>query len=194
MSSNHEEHGCCSGTGGSGTAQTLDEMAFERGVWTAAIDGDSSRLRRILGSARDRKEEANARDSSGLTALHYAARSGSLECAQILLESGCQVNAMSNSGATPLHRAAYMGHTDIIQLLIGHGCDLAAVDDDGKTPLHKCTEKGHQECASLILKATPSPDSLKTARDRRGRTPLDCCDPSNKSYSQWRDLLSLPED
>ena len=29
--------------GGSGTAQTLDEMAFERGVWTAAIDGDSSR-------------------------------------------------------------------------------------------------------------------------------------------------------
>ena len=65
------------------------------------------------------QEKCLFNSSSGLTALHYAARSGNIECAQILLESGCQVNAMSNSGATPLHRAAYMGHTDIIQLLIG---------------------------------------------------------------------------
>ena len=53
--------GCCSGGSDSGgTRQTLDEMAFERGIWTAAINNDVPRIKHILTSRG--REEVNARD------------------------------------------------------------------------------------------------------------------------------------
>ena len=58
--SHHKDHGCCSSVGGSGTQQTLDELAFERGIWTAAIDNDVAKINRIL-TAQGR-DHVNAKD------------------------------------------------------------------------------------------------------------------------------------
>uniref|UniRef100_A0A1A8SJI7 Ankyrin repeat domain 39 n=2 Tax=Nothobranchius TaxID=28779 RepID=A0A1A8SJI7_9TELE len=45
--------------------QTLEEMDFERGIWSAAMDGDLDRLRSLVQKGID----PNLRDSAGYTAL-----------------------------------------------------------------------------------------------------------------------------
>ena len=45
--------------------QTLDEMDFERGLWSAAVDGDVERVRRFL----DKDEDPNDVDKSGFAPL-----------------------------------------------------------------------------------------------------------------------------
>ena len=72
MTQSHHE--CCSrGAQSSGsTLQTLDEVEFERGIWAAARDGEGARVMELLG----RGTHPSAQDTSGYTALHYAARAG----------------------------------------------------------------------------------------------------------------------
>ena len=45
--------------------QSLTEMDFERGVWSAAADGELDRVRKFL----DKGGDCNIGDSSGYTAL-----------------------------------------------------------------------------------------------------------------------------
>lgn len=55
--------------------------------------------------------QSNNVDSTGYTALHYAARSGHLKACERLLNAGADVNACTRSGGvTPLIRAALMGN------------------------------------------------------------------------------------
>lgn len=90
----------CSVPSGS-VAQTLDEMDFERGIWSAALYNDAERVRQLLTYGRD----VDAEDSSGYTALHYAARAGHFDICRMLLNAGANVNATTRAGqATPLHR------------------------------------------------------------------------------------------
>jgi len=42
---------------------------------------------------------------NGLTALHWAAAYGALDCCQALVELGCDVGAMDVEGKTPRERA-----------------------------------------------------------------------------------------
>ena len=45
--------------------QTLDEMDFERGLWSAAVDGDKERVQKFL----DKGEDPNTMDKSGFAPL-----------------------------------------------------------------------------------------------------------------------------
>ena len=45
--------------------QTLDEMEFERGLWSAALSGETGRIDQLLRDGRN----PNAVDSSGYTPL-----------------------------------------------------------------------------------------------------------------------------
>jgi len=45
--------------------QTFEEMDFERGIWPAALNGDTERVRKILSGG----ENADVPDSSSFTAL-----------------------------------------------------------------------------------------------------------------------------
>lgn len=47
-----------------------------------------------------------ARTVDGWTPLHSACRWNHVECAEILIDGGCDVNSTTNSGQTPLHVAA----------------------------------------------------------------------------------------
>jgi len=49
----------------SSVSQTLEEMDFERGIWSAAVNGDTSRVNKILSGGGD----PNVPDSSSFTAL-----------------------------------------------------------------------------------------------------------------------------
>ncbi|XP_021085969.1 ankyrin repeat domain-containing protein 39 isoform X1 [Mesocricetus auratus] len=174
---------CCSHPGAvPGVQQTLEEMDFERGekgIWSAALNGDLGRVKHFIQKATDPSQP----DSAGYTALHYASRNGHYAVCQFLLESGAKCDAQTHGGATALHRASYCGHTEIARLLLSHGCDPRLVDDDGMTSLHKAAEKGHEDICSLLLQHSPA---LKAVRDRKARLACDLL-PCN---SGLRDLLA----
>ncbi|XP_030644425.1 ankyrin repeat domain-containing protein 39 [Chanos chanos] len=142
--------------------QTLDEMEFERGIWSAAMDGDAERVRTFLRKGTD----PNMRDQAGYTALHYASRGGHRSVCELLLSQGARASPQTRGGATPLHRAAYRGHAQVVQVLLEHGADLLMTDDDGSTALHKAAEQGHVEVCELLVKRCPD---LRNQRDKRSR-------------------------
>jgi len=126
----------------------LEELDFERGVWSAALNGDLDKLRKYL----DGHGDPNALDSAGYTPLHYAARHNQLSAVRLLLDCGACANVRTRSGlATPLHKAAHSGHCDVIQLLLSRGqADLTLQDCDGKTALEKAKENNKTEAVQLL--------------------------------------------
>ncbi|KAM6177836.1 ankyrin repeat domain-containing protein 39 [Rhynchocyon petersi] len=159
--------------------QTLEEMDFEKGIWSAALNGDLGRVKYLIQKATDPSQP----DTAGYTALHYASRNGHYAVCQFLLESGAKCDAQTHGGATALHRASYCGHTEIARLLLSHGSDPWVADDDGMTSLHKAAEKGHMDICSLLLEHSPD---LKAVRDQKERLACDLL-PCN---SDLRDLLA----
>ncbi len=129
--SNMCEAHCCKIQRSSTLAQNLDEMEFERGIWSAgkshfssfhtfktiesgshagllpASDGDLPKVRKFLAQGVN----PDIRDAAGYTALHYAALKGHIEICDILLQHGADINATTRAGmATALHRAATSGN------------------------------------------------------------------------------------
>ncbi|XP_022611668.1 ankyrin repeat domain-containing protein 39 isoform X2 [Seriola dumerili] len=128
MASDKQHCSCCSHQVSSPSVyQTLSEMDFERGIWSAAVDGNLERVKSLVQKGTD----PNLRDSSGYTAL-------------------------TPGGATPLHRSAYCGHLDVVRLLVHHRADPILCDDDGASPLHKAAERGHEEVCQLLLEQCPA--------------------------------------
>lgn len=105
---------CSHSTGGSLT-QTLDEMEFERGLWSAALENDYQRTKNLL----EKGHNPSKCDTSGFTPLHYAVRGASYELVECLLKAGANVNAQTKAGkATALHRACSKARPDIVKLLL----------------------------------------------------------------------------
>ena len=77
-----------------------------RPVADAAMRGDA-RVRTLLKQGAD----VNAAQGDGMTALHWAARNGDAELAQMLLYAGANVKATTRLGGyTPLLMASRAGH------------------------------------------------------------------------------------
>ncbi len=73
----------------------------------------------------------------GLTALHFAARQGSVAAARALVEGGVNVNAVSpGDKASPLLVAVINGHFDLAAYLIDKGADPNLASDAGVAPLY----------------------------------------------------------
>ncbi|XP_026883051.2 ankyrin repeat domain-containing protein 39 [Electrophorus electricus] len=166
----HGVHRSCGGRcfSAPGARQTLAEMDFGRGLWSAALDGDLERIGLVLKKGTD----PDIRDQTGYTALHYASRAGHLPVCELLLAHGACTNSRTHGGATPLHRAAYCGRLAVARLLLDHGADPSLADDDGSTPLHKAAEQSHLEVCELIVSSCPA---LRAQKDKRLRLPVDLC-------------------
>ncbi|KIY65010.1 ankyrin [Cylindrobasidium torrendii FP15055 ss-10] len=78
---------------------------------------------------------ANARDVDERTPLHWAASSGSLEIARMLIDNKASTDAADNSGWTPLHIACSAGQDEVVLELVGAGADVNSKNDKGLTPL-----------------------------------------------------------
>lgn len=161
MASNGDQCSCCSHpVSNSSVVQTLSEMDFERGIWSAAMDGDLARVKSLF----QKGTHPNLKDAAGYTALHYASRSGHLAVCKCLLENGACASPQTPGGATPLHRAAYCGHLDVAELLLHHRANPMLCDDDGASPLHKAAEKGHKDVCQLLLQQRPALSSQMNNR------------------------------
>lgn len=97
----------------------------------------------------------DAQNSTGRTALHYAASKGHLNCTRLLLEYGASPRVLDQLGQAPLHRAATLGHAEIAKALLERDGSVAGwADGDKKTPEMLAREEGHAEVLQLFSRHT----------------------------------------
>ncbi len=72
----------------------------------------------------------------GFTALLFAARSGDLESARLLVQAGADPNAATAEDGNSLVIASASGHEDVALFLLQSGAKTDVADDNGVTALH----------------------------------------------------------
>jgi len=119
-------------------------------VADAAMNGDKAAVRALLKSAAD----VNAAQGDGMTALHWAAISGDLELAQMLVFAGANVRATTRLGTyTPLFLASQQGHAPVIDALIKAGSDVKAGTPNGTSPLMVAAAAGKVDAVEALVDA-----------------------------------------
>ncbi|KAF1843158.1 ankyrin, partial [Cucurbitaria berberidis CBS 394.84] len=81
----------------------------------------------------------NVVDSTGRTALSWAAQRGMTEVTNQLLISGADPNICTSNGHSPLQYAASARNPGCIQPLLDYGATIDQTDVEGQTPLHYAT-------------------------------------------------------
>src|SRR4029079_18590478 len=113
--------------------------AAESPVAEAAMNGDKDAVRTLLKQGND----VNAAQGDGMTALHWAARQGDAELAQMLLYAGANVKASTRIGGyTRIALAAQNGSAPVVDLLLKAGADAKAPTSNGTTPLMLAASAG----------------------------------------------------
>ena len=132
--------------------------------------------------------DVNARNETGYTPLHLAARQGTAEVVQLLITAGADVNTRSEDGTTPLHWAAWQGTAEVVQLLIAAGADVNARSETGYTPLLLAAGWGTAETTEALVAAGAD----ITAKTERGRSVWDLAQ-KNEKLEGTEALWSLAE-
>ncbi len=87
----------------------------------------------------------------GYTPLIFAARSGDMAIAKMLVEKGADINAVSESDGSSLLMAASQGHEDMALYFLDKGADPNVMDGNGITPLHYALRDGIKVLHGLII-------------------------------------------
>jgi ankyrin repeat protein len=110
-------------------------------------------------------------DKTGRTMLHWAAVTGNVEFAKLLLLPPSRaivlVSATTHRGKTALQLAAERGHNAMVFLLLQYGADANAKSDGDWTPLLNAAKEGHKDVVDTLLRFS-NPNS----RTSSGRTAL----------------------
>ncbi|KAG7385676.1 hypothetical protein PHYBOEH_008957 [Phytophthora boehmeriae] len=111
----------------------------------------------------------DAINSSGMTALHYAASTGNAAFVSLLVHRGANVNQTDSRGATALHWAVFEGFQYTAMLLVGYKANQKICDSEKQTPLMIASALGDAFLAKqLVVEGAPL-----TAKDKHGRTAMD---------------------
>jgi ankyrin repeat protein len=96
--------------------------------------GDLARVQQILAEAPN---ALNERDDSRFRELpiHYAAQTGNIEIARLLLKAGADIDAGDSDNSTALGIAAMRKHGDMVAFLIENGADVNRRDRKADCPL-----------------------------------------------------------
>lgn len=128
-------------------------------------------------------------DSRVRTALHYAAKCRDPSAARYLCAHGASLNAADATGMTPLHVACenVRSATGIALLELGANTRLTAANK--MTPLLSLASNylAPGKDAPALLDALAQHGADISARDKRGRTPLECAElnPNNAVVMGW---------
>ncbi|RXG70334.1 Ankyrin-1 [Armadillidium vulgare] len=121
-------------------------------IHMAALNNSEECLKYLL-SIPEFKNEINAQDNHGKTALHLALNQNYSEVSDILVTSGIDYAVKDDKGNVPLHVAAGGGIFSICKLLLS-GERVQKVNDRnfmGTTPLHLVAMNGSVDCCKLLL-------------------------------------------
>ncbi|MEO8314901.1 MAG: ankyrin repeat domain-containing protein [Pseudomonadota bacterium] len=94
---------------------------------------------------RGRRPAAREPDGGALTALVFAARSGSIDAARVLLEGGADVNQTTRYGWSPLLAATQNQNYRVAKFLIEQGADVNLANKGGWTPLYLAADNRNIE-------------------------------------------------
>jgi ankyrin repeat protein len=83
--------------------------------------------------------------NGGLTPLHFAAREGQIEAAEMLLAAGAPIDRQAADGKTPLNLSIYNGHYELASLLVDSGADVNLADAEGFPPLFWAVDRRNME-------------------------------------------------
>lgn len=108
--------------------------------------------------------DVNARGGDGSTMLHWAARLGQAEIAELLIEHDANINAIDNEGNTPLHGAVWERQPDMVRLLIEHGADPLLANTEGHSSLYYAAAHRGEEMTRILLEAADLQPDDQTQR------------------------------
>jgi len=132
------------GAGGNAGAGAGSDVAFE-------VDADGNPVLDANGDPvpanpnRGRRPPPREPDGGALTALVYAARTGSIDAARVLLEGGADVNQTTRYGWSPLLAATQNQNYRMAEFLIEHGANVNLANKGGWTPLYLATDNRNIE-------------------------------------------------
>lgn len=156
----------------------------------AAREGDADRVRKLLDAGADVNVRNANKQRLQYTPLHWAARNGHLEIAEILISRGADLDAEDPAYSTPLYLAAEEGYPKVVEFLISKGAEVNVKSSwSGYTPLHRAAwgpvalrkhiggrtvwEAELNENYLKIVGVLLEKGAKVNARDNDGETPLD---------------------
>ncbi len=92
------------------------------------------------------------------SALAVAARSGCLECVDVLLRQRAEVNSTDRASRTPLMEAAKAGHAGVVARLLDAGSGIDAQDYLGCTPLILAADNRRADVVTVLLSQGADPN------------------------------------
>ena len=132
------------GAGGNAGAGVGGEVAFEVDAeGNPVLDANGDPVPASTG--RGRRVPAREPDGGALTALVYAARTGSIEAARVLLDAGADVNQTTRYGWSPLLAATQNQNYQMGKFLIERGASVNLANKGGWTPLYLATDNRNIE-------------------------------------------------
>jgi ankyrin repeat protein len=114
----------------------------------------------IIFTGGGRNRAAREPDGGELTPLIYAARTGSIDAARVLLDAGADVNQVSRYGWSPLLAATQNRNYRMGKFLIERGADVNLANKGGWTPLYLATDNRNLEGGDYPTRA-PDMDHLE---------------------------------
>uniref|UniRef100_A0A8D0A1U4 Euchromatic histone-lysine N-methyltransferase 1b n=1 Tax=Sander lucioperca TaxID=283035 RepID=A0A8D0A1U4_SANLU len=131
------------------------------GGWTAMIWATEykhvDQVKLLLSKGAD----ISIRDKEENICLHWAAFSGSVEIAELLLNARCHLQAVNIHGDSPLHIAARENRLECVTLFLTRGADVFLKNREGETPPDCCS---HNSKAWAALQANRRERDAKNAR------------------------------
>ncbi|MDZ7778805.1 MAG: ankyrin repeat domain-containing protein [Gemmatimonadota bacterium] len=156
-------------------------------VADAAQRGDVEAVVALLEQGAD----VNAAQGDGMTALHWAARKGNAELAEVLLYAGASTEATTRLGGyTALHLASRSRNERTVETLLEHGADAGNPTATGARALHLAAEAGDSTTVSVLLENGAEVDAREDVYDQ---TPLIWATANNR-VEAMRTLLDAGAD
>ena len=114
---------------------------------------DAARMSDAAGVERALKERAdvNGAEGDGMTGLHWAAATGNVDVADLLLRAGADIQRKTRVGAyTPLLIASRYGHEAVVQRLLAAASDPNVANVNGTTALMFAASAGGGAVKTLL--------------------------------------------
>jgi ankyrin repeat protein len=128
-------------------------------VADAAMRGDRAAVRAALA----RKQDVNAPQVDGSTALHWAVERDDADMAGVLIQAGARVTARTREGVTPLQLAATNGSAPMIDRLLKAGADPnAPLTAGGDTALMMAARTGKTDTIRVLVEAGANVNAKET--------------------------------
>ena len=140
--------------------------------WTpliASVCVNNQRLVDLILSCPTQIVQIDCVDKSGMSALMHAAKKGSVEITELLIEAKAFVNKVDQKGDSALIHAVKNDHKDVVNVLVSQGADVDLIGSEGKVSLMIAIEKNETEIASILIKEG---DAKVNVRNTAGETCL----------------------